>query len=205
MSLETVFVGDIHGNVEALEGLIDELDKVGAERIIFLGDFVNKGPASREVVELLLTLTSRPSVDFLRGNHEVALLHALETSDIAGLLRMGGAPTIRSYLGGNVGADVAAGLRQAVPRAHVEFLRSMAEEFVGDGWIASHEPRPDSNLFAVSAHIFTGLTPEIGPKSAHIDTGCGSTGGRLTAFFWPSRTFLQVSSTGEVLPGDVEH
>ena len=61
-------IGDVHGMLDPLRRLIDEIDAVDAQReLIFAGDYVNRGPDSRGVIDLLLQL---PNVHCVRGNHD---------------------------------------------------------------------------------------------------------------------------------------
>jgi serine/threonine protein phosphatase 1 len=61
-------IGDIHGMYDALRGLLDLVAKRDASpRFYFVGDYVNRGPDSRRVIDLLLTL---PGARFVRGNHD---------------------------------------------------------------------------------------------------------------------------------------
>ena len=52
-------IGDIHGELEALEGLIEALPLRGDDRLIFMGDYVDRGPDSRGVVEYLVDLAKK--------------------------------------------------------------------------------------------------------------------------------------------------
>lgn len=61
-------IGDIHGMLKPLHHLLQAVERLDAQaQFIFLGDYVNRGPESRAVVDLLLAL---PSARFLRGNHD---------------------------------------------------------------------------------------------------------------------------------------
>src|SRR3982751_2009409 len=61
-------IGDIHGMLRPLEALVAAIDKADAERqLLFVGDYVNRGPDSKGVIELLLTLKN---AHFVRGNHD---------------------------------------------------------------------------------------------------------------------------------------
>src|ERR1041385_5509223 len=65
-------VGDIHGCAATLEKLLwQELRITRQDKIYFLGDYIDRGPASREVVELILGLQRKKyDIHILRGNHE---------------------------------------------------------------------------------------------------------------------------------------
>ena len=135
-------VGDIHGRLDLLEALLDTIHSDLAERpprkalLVFVGDLIDRGPSSAQVVERLRTYGHdgvRPV--FLLGNHEEVLLRILdgEASLIESWLRFGGAQCLKSY-GVDPGALTAmpdAGklqaVRLAIPAEHVEFLKSFAD------------------------------------------------------------------------------
>lgn len=198
MSKRTAFIGDIHGDVGALSDILASLDREGVGEKVFLGDYINKGPSSREVIDTLLKLNEAPEVTLLTGNHETELLNALESRNLGPFLKMGGASTIRSYTEGPVSADVFSDFVEKIPRSHIQGLKSMASKWESSEVIASHEPiRNARGKFSVSAHVPVGLMPKIDKESAHIDTSSISGGnlGRLTAFLWPDCSVLQVDRT----------
>ncbi|HSD10614.1 MAG TPA: metallophosphoesterase family protein, partial [Candidatus Binatia bacterium] len=65
-------VGDIHGCVDELSVLLDAIQPTGDDKLVFLGDYVDRGPSSRGVIDLLIELrdSGRCQTVFLRGNHE---------------------------------------------------------------------------------------------------------------------------------------
>jgi serine/threonine protein phosphatase 1 len=68
-------IGDVHGMLRPLAPLLEEISRRDSEAIFyFVGDYVNRGPDSRGVIELLLTL---PDAKFIRGNHDDVLDHVL--------------------------------------------------------------------------------------------------------------------------------
>lgn len=192
MNDSIAFVGDVHGNLAALRTLIGGLSTLGVESTVLLGDYINKGPDGAGVIQYLASLQGDSRIIPLIGNHESTFLRCLESGDVRPLLRMSGAPTIRSYVGGLVGPNVFADLQSSVPQSHLDFLSSLPREYATEDLIASHFPRLRDHRFRVSAHAIVGLTPRVFADSAEIDTGCGSGRGRLTGFLWPSRRFIQV-------------
>jgi serine/threonine protein phosphatase 1 len=200
VSPEIAFVGDIHGNLSALRGLYDVLAARRRPHMVFLGDYINKGPESAEVMHELVAHTRARRATLLAGNHESALLKALETDDLAAFLKMGGAMTIRSYVGGPVAADVLRDFRASFPRDHLRALRQMPQMFETNDLIAQHVPPADhTDKFRISAHVPVGKLPRIGPRSAQLDTGCGAESGRLTALLWPRLDFVQVDTRGTIV------
>lgn len=91
-----IAVGDIHGCLSTLKRLIARLPS--EEQLVFLGDYVDRGPDSAGVVDYLKTLARRRPCTFLKGNHEDMMLHAVRDKDeIPVWLINGGEATLRSY------------------------------------------------------------------------------------------------------------
>ena len=135
-------VGDVHGRFDLLDQLLDDIHRDIAQRqqakvlLVFLGDLIDRGPQSAQVVERLRAYR-HPGVRpiFLLGNHEEVMLRILggEAEHVAGWLRFGGAQCLESY-----GADpriiaaapdevAVATIRAAIPAAHVEFLKGFVD------------------------------------------------------------------------------
>jgi serine/threonine protein phosphatase 1 len=135
-------VGDIHGCVEELERLLEAVAPQPADQLVFLGDYIDRGPASSAVVDLLVRERARlPRTVFLRGNHEDMLLGFLSLDGGHGdaFLWNGGDKTIASYgvemtPGGVPPETVAA----ALPAAHVSFLCDTRLSFVAGRYTFVH-------------------------------------------------------------------
>jgi serine/threonine protein phosphatase 1 len=197
---DIAFVGDVHGNLSALRGLCDALAARGGPHAVFLGDYINKGAQSAEVMQELLAYSRAGRATLLTGNHEAALLDALDTGDLAVFLKMGGAMTIQSYVGAKVGPDVLRDFRARFPSGHLDAIRRMPETYELDDLIAQHMPPAASTpKFRISAHVPVGKRPRIGRYSAQLDTGCGAESGRLTALLWPSLDYVQVDARGAIV------
>jgi serine/threonine protein phosphatase 1 len=111
----TLAIGDIHGCDVALEILLATLAIRSDDTVVVLGDAVDRGPASRQVVERLLQLTRECRLVFILGNHEEMLLEALDgNGSVDAWLRYGGLETLMSY-----GGDL-----RKITLAHREFLES---------------------------------------------------------------------------------
>lgn len=201
MTSRIAIVGDVHGNVVALRSMLSKVVD-NADEAVFVGDYVNRGPASAEVIDTLINASAKSSVTCLAGNHDQTLLRVLEGADLGQLLHMGGAPTVRSYVGPVVG-DVAAQFRAAVPEVHRRFLASLEERFIAGRLIVTHGPdqSTDPEQFHVYGHVVQrSLVPRLSGHSAAIDTGCGTLPhGRLTALFWPDLEVLQVDPLGAII------
>jgi serine/threonine protein phosphatase 1 len=146
-------VGDVHGRDDLLGDLLAQIEADHRRRdkarlvLVFLGDLIDRGPSSRQVVERLRTY--RPAATrrvFLAGNHEEVLLRILagDASLIADWLRFGGAECLASY-----GLD-AARLRRlpaaqalesivaAVPQPHRQFLAEFEDTFRAGDYLFVH-------------------------------------------------------------------
>lgn len=154
-------VGDTHGQDHLLEPLLQKLfalDDFDKRWLVFVGDFVDRGPNPRRVVEIVLDLIeNRPRTTAIMGNHELAMcasLGLIETPaerDWAGsyLAYYSPEPTFESY---GVEAGNLPGLHQAMPEEHKDFLASLP-------W-AAHHPE---NLI-----VHAGLTCN-GPYEAQLE------------------------------------
>jgi serine/threonine protein phosphatase 1 len=111
--MATVAVGDVHGEAAALAGLLRQIDPVAGhgDTVVFLGDYIDRGSASKECIDRLLEFrqSTDAGVVFLRGNHEDCLLRTMrDYRQHSWLLSMEGLATIRSYSVGAADAVVAA-------------------------------------------------------------------------------------------------
>lgn len=102
MAGNTFIVGDIHGcafQLDELLALIDERME-DDDHVVFLGDYIDRGPDSKRVIDLLLDFRVEygENVVFLKGNHEQWLIHALkDPSSFSWLVGMEGLSTVKSY------------------------------------------------------------------------------------------------------------
>lgn len=90
-------IGDIHGCAKTLEALLEKLADEAHRTFVFIGDYIDRGPDSKSVVDLIIKFAADHDCVFLRGNHEQMMLDALETNDAARWLRYGGRDTLKSY------------------------------------------------------------------------------------------------------------
>jgi serine/threonine protein phosphatase 1 len=125
----TLAIGDIHGCDVALQTLLAILDLRSDDTVVVLGDAVDRGPATRQVVERLLHLAQECRLVFVLGNHEEMLLEALDGGgSVEAWLQYGGATTLFSY-----GGDL-----RKVPAAHREFLQSGLDYYETAGALFIH-------------------------------------------------------------------
>ena len=146
-------IGDVHGRDDLLGQLLAMIEADSSTRpsanivLVFLGDLIDRGACSKEVVERLRTW--RPDgirLVFLAGNHEEVLLRILDGEErlVPDWLRFGGAECIRSYgidpkrLRTMAPDEAIAVIRAAIPAAHVEFLSSFDDTFRAGDYLFVH-------------------------------------------------------------------
>ena len=119
----TFAIGDIHGCLPPLRGLIARIPE--DETLVFLGDYIDRGPESREVISYLIRLSKTRPCHFLRGNHEQMLLKAVtNVHHTANWVFNGGKETLSSY-GISLSQWKSTADRGALLGAHLHFFNSM--------------------------------------------------------------------------------
>jgi serine/threonine protein phosphatase 1 len=121
-------IGDIHGCVRELACLIARLPLERQDQLVFLGDYIDRGPDSRGVVSYLLDLQKESSYDvvFLKGNHEDMLLSYLGLAGQHGEMFFynGGQATLVSY--GLSSKDLSSqAVLASMPAGHIEFYQGL--------------------------------------------------------------------------------
>ncbi len=114
-------IGDIHGCADELKTLLNKLPLSPSSTVVFLGDYIDRGPQARQVVDTILTLRDFCHVVTLSGNHESMLSEFLRdsTSHEAGMfIYNGGGATLASY------ADQHG--RYAIPESHLQFYATLS-------------------------------------------------------------------------------
>jgi len=134
-------VGDIHGCSEELACLLESLPFEPMDRLIFLGDYVDRGPDSKGVISYLLDWQRRGDREmiFLKGNHEDMFLSYLGLPGRYGemFLFNGGGATLASYgvLGRNHSAEE---IRSRIPQDHLEFLKALKSHYLMKPFLCVH-------------------------------------------------------------------
>jgi len=134
-------IGDIHGELERLEILLDSLPLKPEDRFVFLGDYIDRGPKSRAVIDRLIALEREHTCVFLLGNHESMLLDFLGHPGPAycggsALLSNGGDKTLAEY--GFFDGPISARSSFALPPSHEAFFRRLKLYHAEDGFLFVH-------------------------------------------------------------------
>lgn len=96
----TLVISDIHGCYDEFNLLLDTIKyNPDHDKLILLGDYCDRGPKSKEVIEKAMSLVNDHGVVALRGNHDQMFIHALDDRDDDLFLYNGGLSTIQSYCG----------------------------------------------------------------------------------------------------------
>ncbi len=215
-------IGDIHGCARTLDVLLDRLALSPDDRVVFVGDYTDRGPHSKGVIERLIELErasadgTGPRCTFLRGNHDQMMLDYIERGDFALWRANGGLETLASYTTSN--GDI------EIPDAHYDFLartrlyldtpdfcfvhaglkpyfsvadnlrHETADTFL---WTREHLGVPERHW---EKPVVCGHTPQPAPidepELIGIDTGCvyimHPDYGTLTAVRLPQREYISV-------------
>ena len=117
----TFVIGDVHGCAEELEELLSLLPIDPDSTVIFLGDYIDRGPDSRRVIDLVLSVEKRCSVVALMGNHEemfAEFLHDPQSAEAARFIYNWGGATLASY--------ALPGGGYKIPKHHLPFSQGFA-------------------------------------------------------------------------------
>lgn len=220
MPSRTLAIGDIHGCDVAFDTLLATLAPGSDDTIVVLGDVVDRGPGSRQVIERLIELRDRCRLVLILGNHEEMMLAGMLRGENANdWLRFGGMATVQSY----------GGRPQEIPKEHLDFLQT-AEKYLETEhelfvhanlhvdlpmeqqipeWLrwthmtGSEKPHPSGK------RVICGHTPQRSgepfelPGWTCIDTfACG--GGWLTALDVATNEYFQASQAGEERRGKLK-
>ena len=204
-------IGDIHGSYDRLKTLMDKIPiDFSRDTLVFIGDYIDRGPHSVEVVDYLMQLKNRvPGVIFLKGNHEDMLDKFINGDDRFTYLLNGGQQTLDSYLTKPVQSDF-----YPIPPDHMDFFKSLRLFYETEEFIFVHaglRPRVPlesqkpqdllwirdkfvSTKYDFGKRVIFGHTPLkkplVEPNKIGIDTGAVY-GNALTCVQLPDLVFFQ--------------
>ena len=93
-----IAIGDVHGCFHALDAVLKSIEPTADDRIVFLGDMVDNGKETRDVLERIIALKKECNVVLIQGNHEEMMLKARESQDALNNWKAcGGIQALRSY------------------------------------------------------------------------------------------------------------
>lgn len=209
-----IAIGDIHGCLESFDALWEKLEPYYDRKFIFVGDYIDRGPSSKGVVDRMMELDEQFNCVFIRGNHEQMLLDAVKSGDRSLWMMNGGRTTLVSYGGFGDSGNI--------PEEHMEFYESTKLYYNTDRYFFVHagiapgktikqslEDGDTNDFLWERSHlqaietpwektVVFGHTPQPQPIKKNnmigIDTGCvfNRNGmGTLTAVKLPEEEFIQ--------------
>ena len=138
-----IVIGDVHGHYDTLITLLDSISPTSEDEIYFLGDLIDRGPNSAQVVDLVM----RNQYQCLRGNHEEMLLDVVGSGEVSielyqGWLYSGGHATVASY-------------DNKIPQEHIDWIKSLPLYLdLGNFWLVHAGVDPNIPLQQQSADQF---------------------------------------------------
>lgn len=198
-----------------MKALLEKLEPYYDRKFVFVGDYIDRGPSSKQVVDYLIDFNKKVNCVFLRGNHEQMLLDAFQRNENRLWMMNGGRTTIKSY-GWSQNSN-------SLPKSHEEFYQNTIFYYDTEDYFFVHAGISPSKTIEQSLkdddeiHEFLwershlnvyetpwektvvfGHTPRPNPLKKEnmigIDTGCvyDRIGyGKLTAAKLPEEEFIQ--------------
>lgn len=180
-------ISDIHGEYDKLCAVIDKISPQKNDKIVFMGDYIDRGLKSRAVVDKLIDLGDVCHCVYLIGSHEYAMMHA-KTDDYYNYLfwNYGGDSTVKSY-----------GSFENIMKIHGEFFRNLKFYHIESKYLFVHaglrngipiEEQNEEDMVYIRSEFYNkkhsfpykiifGHTefdePQVQDDKICIDTGCG--------------------------------
>jgi serine/threonine protein phosphatase 1 len=220
--MRTLAIGDIHGSTTALDALMTVVKPITDDLVIFLGDYVDRGPDSKGVLDRLIDWQQSLRMVCLRGNHELMMVRARrDRAELKSWLSVGGVEAVSSY------AQFGRATLEIVPEEHWHFLEEgLYDYFETDTHLFVHanadpelppEEQTELMLFwefltgpvqhesgkiLVCGHSTqkTGV-PRAWPTTVCIDTGAYTPKGWLTCLDVATQKYWQANQRGETRTG----
>ncbi len=197
-----IAVGDIHGDIFKLNRLLEQINPTKNDKLVFLGDYIDRGENSKEIIERLLVLSRNTKCIFLKGNHENMLFNIINTKSkeaYAHWYLSGGDKTLNSYE-----------KFEEILKLHGDFFENLQDYYLTNDYLFVHagirrgkdlnqQTLEDLLWIRYKPHglkqkIIFGYTPFDNPyvnvDKIGIDTGCGYDAGYLTAIICGEENFI---------------
>lgn len=172
--MRTLAIGDIHGCLTALETLEEAVGFREDDTVVLLGDYVDRGPDSRGVLDWIIDRSGHLNIVTLRGNHEIMMLSSRKSVDqMRPWLSYGGDEALRSY--GIENFDESC--MQVIPEAHWDLLNATKPFHETDTHIFVHAGvAPDTPMAEQSEYnLFWKSFDHIQPYGSGKTIVCGHT------------------------------
>lgn len=217
-------VGDIHGTSTALQTLLDQQLFSEEDTVVFLGDYVNKGPDVKGSIERLIQFSKDHQAIFLRGNHEIMMLQARNNQNLLPQwLFSGGSATLDAYQIGDT-----PDWHLHIPQAHWDFIESCQPYFEHNDHLFVHAGLESGIPLSEQhrLHLYWKSYPEPQPYALNKTVICGHTARKngliadfghticIDTFAWggqwltcldvETRQFWQTNEKGEMRKGSLD-
>jgi serine/threonine protein phosphatase 1 len=210
-----IAIGDIHGCISPLRVILKSIDPQPDDVFVFLGDFVDRGPDSKGVIDEVISLSDKCTVYTICGNHEEMILAAFQGGQFEHKYwcKFGGKEALASY-----GVNSA----KELPGRHLRFIADCKDYIESDDFIfvhATYDPEVPLSNEGGSVLRWNKLDKTVAPHPSGktvvcghtaqkqvldlghllcIDTGCGVwVGGRLTAMDVKSGKIWQANANSK--------
>ncbi|MFZ5448982.1 MAG: metallophosphoesterase family protein [Thermodesulfobacteriota bacterium] len=213
MSGNLYAIGDIHGSLESLERLLEKIKPdLQRDRLLFVGDYIDRGPSSKGVVDYIIRLKNLAppeQIICLKGNHEAMFLDFLQGQERELFLFNGGLATLEDYWGD----DWVDRENLALPPDHRQFYQDLMLHYETADYIFVHgglkpgvalADQQEEDLLWIRGEFITSMEdfgrrvifghtpfrqPLLMPNKIGIDTGAVY-GNFLTALKLPEEEFF---------------
>ena len=215
MAADIYAIGDIHGNLDLLQRLLEKIQPdLARDQLVFMGDYIDRGPNPKGVVDYVLglkRLANPQEVICLKGNHEAMFLNFLQGRDLELFMFNGGLSTLRDYWGEDWD-----NLEQLVlPPEHREFFEELRLYYETPDYLFVHgglksgvppAEQDEEDLLWIRGDFIASMEdfgkkvifghtpfqqPLVMPNKIGIDTGAAY-GNRLTCLKLPREKFISV-------------
>ena len=215
MAADIYAIGDIHGNLDLLQRLLEKIQPdLARDQLVFMGDYIDRGPNPKGVVDYVLDLkrlANPQEVICLKGNHEAMFLNFLQGRDLELFLFNGGLSTLRDYWGEDWDH-----LEQLVlPPEHRKFFEELRLYYETPDYLFVHgglkpgvppAKQDEEDLLWIRGDFIASMEdfgkkvifghtpfqqPLVMPNKIGIDTGAAY-GNRLTCLKLPREEFISV-------------
>jgi serine/threonine protein phosphatase 1 len=215
MAADIYAIGDIHGNLDLLQRLLEKIQPdLARDQLVFMGDYIDRGPNPKGVVDYVLgfkRLVNPQEVICLKGNHEAMFLNFLQGRDLELFLFNGGLSTLRDYWGEDWDH-----LEQLVlPPEHRKFFEELRLYYETPDYLFVHgglkpgvppAKQDEEDLLWIRGDFIASMEdfgkkvifghtpfqqPLVMPNKIGIDTGAAY-GNRLTCLKLPREEFISV-------------
>ncbi len=215
MAADIYAIGDIHGNLDLLRRLLEKIQPdLARDQLVFMGDYIDRGPTPRGVVDYVLDLKRQAQpqeVICLKGNHEAMFLNFLQGRDLELFLYNGGISTLRDYWGENWERRD----QLVLPPEHRKFFEELRLYYETPDYLFVHgglkpgippAEQDEETLLWIRGDFIASLEdfgkkivfghtpfqqPLVMPNKIGIDTGAAY-GNRLTCLKLPREEFISV-------------